>query len=692
MDEIEELDLFVWSDEDLAKPLAESPQFDYKKSIGNNFKKIKEKDKKFNTELQSLQQENIELKKTQDDMIEKSLNKETEADTSLIVKDTDEFYGKLSVYGGQRQEKREGYNKLETKNRLGSTTNGIDFVVNDDGTVTANGTATAVATYDITTADLPVGIVGNGLKRILKTISGSYTGTVRHISFDTAWGSGVNANIDTSFTLGSGTTYTYFRISINAGTVCNNLKMGYMVVEDDTLPYEQYGAMPSLNYPSEIECVGDNVNCLDFQNYQKFTSTATYYAIRANAFNLKANETYIYDYEASGDFSRSNNIKLWFRDYNNTVFKDALANKTFTLSNEELNKLSYIQVCIQTITAGTTYEGHIYPKIVKRDRVGAYSKYGQGSVEISTSNKSIYDTSKFSQGFWNVTSNAGVTGWLGKVQKGQKIIVKKNNNNLSYVIGLTTLDYRDSSNVRIAESGWQSGGKFEMIATEESYLFLQIRKNNNFNITSAELLTDDFEIYCVRKTHIMPIQQAMFSNDTFEKKDDGWYEKHTYKMVGLTGDENFSDIYNTNAPNPYQTWALATQNVASTWSNMYGIRCTHLTKILGDDSMNKNKIGICSDNNNLLFCVPFLTVEEFKTYLSEQYSANTPLKVAYRLKNAEYIKCTDEQSKILDKIDTYKDTTIITTDNDLCKISLRYKQSLEAAIKEYTATNVAESE
>lgn len=45
-----------------------------------------------------LQQENTELKKTQDDMIEKSLNKETEADTSLIAKDSDNFYRKVEHF------------------------------------------------------------------------------------------------------------------------------------------------------------------------------------------------------------------------------------------------------------------------------------------------------------------------------------------------------------------------------------------------------------------------------------------------------------------------------------------------------------------------------------------------------------------------------------------------------------------
>lgn len=53
-EELEELDLFTWTEEDLAKPKEQSPQFGYMKSIGNNFKKIKEKDKKFNEAINNL--------------------------------------------------------------------------------------------------------------------------------------------------------------------------------------------------------------------------------------------------------------------------------------------------------------------------------------------------------------------------------------------------------------------------------------------------------------------------------------------------------------------------------------------------------------------------------------------------------------------------------------------------------------
>ncbi len=55
---------------------------------------INEKNNAQDEEIEALKQENIELKRTQDDMIEKQLNKQSEVDTSVIAKDSDEFYRK----------------------------------------------------------------------------------------------------------------------------------------------------------------------------------------------------------------------------------------------------------------------------------------------------------------------------------------------------------------------------------------------------------------------------------------------------------------------------------------------------------------------------------------------------------------------------------------------------------------------
>ena len=82
-------------------------------ALQSSISEINEKNNAQDEEIEALKQENIELRRTQDDMIEKQLNKQSEVDTSVIAKDTDEFYGKLNVYGGQRQEKRAGINLID---------------------------------------------------------------------------------------------------------------------------------------------------------------------------------------------------------------------------------------------------------------------------------------------------------------------------------------------------------------------------------------------------------------------------------------------------------------------------------------------------------------------------------------------------------------------------------------------------
>src|SRR5699024_8418359 len=50
---------------------------------------------------------------------------------------------------------------------------------------------------------------------------------------------------------------------VYAGAVLNNVTFYPMIIYGaENKPYEQYGASPSLDYPSEVRAVGDNVNIL----------------------------------------------------------------------------------------------------------------------------------------------------------------------------------------------------------------------------------------------------------------------------------------------------------------------------------------------------------------------------------------------------------------------------------------------
>lgn len=201
------------------------------------------------------------------------------------------------------------------------------------------------------------------------------------------------------------------------------------------------------------------------------------------------------------------------------------------------------------------------------------------------------------------------------------------------------------------------------------------------------------------ETLIMPIQKPFLSDDKFVKIDGKWKEEHHWEKYTFDGTEVFSmqnenkRVYFRQSANSSKlkkkpicrTTNINTNEVpycdilngtgpSQTWTNIQGISY---------DS------GVSDDLAGLDICVNGLsTVAEYQQYMKGHY-------VWYKTRTAEYIECTEEQSRILDKIDTYKNGTIITTDNDLCKISLRYKQNLESRIEQIEkqlATQVAESE
>ena len=165
------------------------------------------------------------------------------------------IYGKIKGYSEQKT--LSGKNLLKITNPT-QTTDGITFTVNEDGNITINGTATADTNFNVT---LIANITGNGkIKRKLFQLNGSYTGTVEHWAFTSEWGHGYFIPIGEESFLNTDVTYNVFRIKVSSGTVCNNLKVGFMVAEDVS-EYEPFCggiASPNPDYPQDIKGVGDS--------------------------------------------------------------------------------------------------------------------------------------------------------------------------------------------------------------------------------------------------------------------------------------------------------------------------------------------------------------------------------------------------------------------------------------------------
>lgn len=137
-----------------------------------------------------------------------------------------------------------------------------------------------------------------------------------------------------------------------------------------------------------------------------------------------------------------------------------------------------------------------------------------------------------------------------------------------------------------------------------------------------------------------------------------------------------------------ESWFLSTLNTYQWFGlNRTGIKagnefiCSHLKNYerIG------NYEGIANHNtaNRVYIAIEGITtVEQLKTYLSEQNSAGTPITIEYELAEPETVAYTEAQKTAkaeIDKLKTYKGVTHITTDSRAI-LDVSYKKDLEILI------------
>lgn len=191
----------------------------------------------------------------------------TASGKSIVVKDSSNDYVRnLKPYGKTKQRTTTGKNKLPYPyNGTTKTEAGITFTDNGDGTITANGTATGnVYFYCIVSSSHYM----DGKLSLLPTVSGVDIGI---------------RTTDNTYVIGSGNEYSGYIdqlfIRILQGTTVSNIVFEPMIVSNETTDYEweiYTGGLPSpsMEYPQELENVGEWGNLLDLSD-SKVESTAT---------------------------------------------------------------------------------------------------------------------------------------------------------------------------------------------------------------------------------------------------------------------------------------------------------------------------------------------------------------------------------------------------------------------------------
>lgn len=286
----------------------------------------------FNENAETLTNRVKELETEVDELSQQAPWRTTEINDSIHVEDSAKYRrNKLIPFGYMKQqETRAGYNLLNTENLIEQTTNGVTISKNSDGTFNISGTAVAGRNV-ILVENLSKELSGD-YTLIVQLLEGSIANSNARFAIGNSLMTSAATDIGRLLTLVTSTKASVWiasgqindvlenlQIYINAGMTFNTCKFAITLVKDiytlDTIPdYEQYGAMPSSEYPS-------------------IPQTATgVQKIRRCGKNLfdKDNVDTIAGFLGDGGTINSNSV------YSSIIFKCS-SNKTYTISKSAGN-------------------------------------------------------------------------------------------------------------------------------------------------------------------------------------------------------------------------------------------------------------------------------------------------------------------------------------------------------------------
>ena len=355
-------------------------------------------DTEIKEDIKNLQSNDI----IQDELISKlksvALNAETEESKSLHVTDANKF-GQLEVLGNHEQKTRDGYNILPN-NLTNTTINGVTFTINEDKSVTVNGTATAsiianliTGEYNDNNATEPLIIPDNITNcRLSGCPSGGSNSTYKLDIYNqkyellaTDWGEGTNVTIDSQ----EDKKIARVRIIIYSGATVNNLTFKPMLVAGtEEKPYEQYGASPSPEYPSKIVCLGSNKQLFNkddmntLQGYIDGSGSIIYNTSNKIAYIECPKNT---DITVSGKYLRGIACYNQLPTYSLQTSVKNINQATYLTLNTGDN--TYLAVWYYENNSGYTEQEIIDSiKVEEGTEATSYSPYGQGSTEIKMKN------------------------------------------------------------------------------------------------------------------------------------------------------------------------------------------------------------------------------------------------------------------------------------------------------------------
>ena len=603
----------------------------------------------------------------------------------------------LDIIGGSRQEVEDGKNKAIIPDRE-KTFNGMSInIKNGIINITGKSSVTYTSYRIVGSAELEAGktyylrLFGN------KSGSASLRNDTESVWFPDS------ENNENQFTPTVGGTYN---IQLGFGSGENqNWNARYSISETSNADWvEGKEPKPTLENPSEVEAVGDNVNI-----FNKYTATKGYYidskgqvtAFSTNVFYASdymevlqstqytySNTTILTDYAAKGAFYDQNKNFIKYFD---------IDNKTTTIATP--SNCKYIRMSVRGEDINTF-------RIEKGLSITSYQK----NLKIITSNKNLLD--------FGYDSIANITFYKNRITmkdtnsynycenfnlKNNKILSGKNVTFTYITNGIVTGDnYIDlifSTNKRsyiMQHSYNKNHGEYINDIFSKTILFAEDEYLTACNVWTAGTtcdLTVDVQIEIANKStdyidhqsneYNIPLQKPFYKlyseseygtvYDHFIIRDGKRYEQHNIRKFNLSEFD-----WEAGAVQPGTNVNTLRWNTATSINGLTIIdkgALSNYFKNLAGNFYSTDEVSFRIEHNKICVRLPktiATTTSQVKQYFKNLEDNGRGCYVVVSQSEPELIECTEEQNNNLDNIMFYDDITNIYADDELATMDLEY--------------------
>lgn len=643
---------------------------------------------------------------------------------NIHIEDSSNARCELEIGGNQKQETREGYNQFKITSTQTQSA-GVTITKIDESSVSYQGTTTGMFTHMLVEYD------GKGLE-ITKQM------------YLKAFGNLTNAILSVKLIKNGKTESSYLRVSpdliLSAGDVLQQIYVqqqntGILVsgtlqvlltdYENKDKPYEQYGASPSIDFPSELKAVGDDINILNDtifarKGYHSGIVGATIQKVNTTIRLLTDEDINVIsnkDITISLGTDKDLKYNVFEIDENDVIIKNNMSsnNKDKTIKLQENTKKISLMLMWQDANKTITLEDikDCKIKIAYGTRISNYSSYNCGSAKIDIFNKNFIDIDKLkslnSRNAYEKYNNVECLKLAGVTQR-YNLNCKQNTQYVfqvnivgytytSKLIGQFLIAYTDGSTSYMQTDG-TNAGKYSLISKAgktvkalvwngySSGHFAYIDKND-IQLDEATTLTNI--VQHEEQSYLVDVQQEMLKGDTFVRKDGKWYEKHCVKTeIMLTFPTTNIEVCGTFANfqiNRNIAFAVVKNDLKIT-NVRNDILCDKLKA--KDNSMwggKEDGIQTYINSNKFMISIPFedieknfgeeLTINNYSQAFRKYINDNGPFKIYYLLEEPELVECTEAQNKVLDEIynkaHTYKNVTNISAESSEVNPTLNIK-------------------